>query len=446
MSSLNALTDPTLAIIFEASPLGLGHLRVSDALYHGLPKNASPILLGAQAPKSSAMYRFASVHRSTRTLLEMMQLPPLDQPVAAVMRRLLRLQSKEVYRHVRTILNERFTVPQTVLMVATHAIHAHPLGAIKKQMSRDLGIQAFLVVQVTDDSPQAIWYVPDADCIFVPSEYTKKKLEEYATKAHLPKVPIVVTAYPISPLLTEELSAYDVENRKEQLNPHSAEKIHISVPISGAAVGTAFNALFIQSLRSLSDRFQFHVVVREAQFTQSFLQAMKDLPYVQLTVSTHERATVDNYEKSFKQTTMSLELTKPSEQTFKVLAEPKQRGGVIMLFTKPIGGQEYDNVRFLHTHGLVPSERETEMLWKLAGRASVVNEEILAKAHTWRGLIVPEEPQAAAAFTQWCLGSGLLKKMMQYTLSSKLPESKSNGVEQFWTKVVQLLEQRVVTT
>ncbi len=446
MASLSALTDPTLAIIFEASPLGLGHLRVSDALYHGLPKNASPILLGAQAPKSSAIYRFASIHRSTRTVLEMMQLPPLDQPVAAVMRRLLRLQSKEVYHHVRTILNERFTVPTKVLMVATHAIHAHPLGAIKKQMSRELGIQAFLVVQVTDDSPQAIWYVPDADCIFAPSEYTKKKLEEYAAKAHLPKVPIVVTAYPISPLLTQDLAEHEVTERKEQLEPHATEKVHVSIPISGAAVGTAYNAVFMQALRSLSDRYQFHVVVREAEFTQSFLQTMKDLPYVQLSVSTHERATIDNYEKVYKQTTIAIELTKPSEQTFKVLANPKQRGGVIMLFTKPIGGQEYDNVQFLRTHGLVPSEHETEVIWKKAKHADPISDELLAKAHEWRGIILPEEPQAAALVTQWCMQAGIFKKMLQYKLVSELPESQSNGVEQFWTKVVDLIEQRVVTT
>jgi hypothetical protein len=156
MAPLTLLTDPTLAIIFETSPLGLGHLRVTDALYHGLPKTASPILFGAQAPKSSALYRFASVHRSTRAVLEMLQLPPLDKPVAAIGRQILRRQTKDVYLQLKRILNERFTVPQTVLLVATHAIHAHPLGTIKEKLSRELGIKVFLVVQVTDDSPQAI--------------------------------------------------------------------------------------------------------------------------------------------------------------------------------------------------------------------------------------------------------------------------------------------------
>lgn len=442
MSSIRSLTDPEMAIIFETSPLGLGHLRVTDALYHGLPKTASPILFGAQAPKSSAMYRFASVHRSTRTMLEMLQLPPLDQPVAAIGRTILRHQTKDLYNQLKRILNERFTVPKSVLFVATHAIHAHPLGAVKEKLSRELGIKAYLVVQVTDDSPQAIWYVTDADMIFVPSVYTKEKLQAYAKKAKLPEVSIVVTAYPVSPLLTEEMSEHMVAQRKEQLRAGSESTIHISVPVPGAAVGTDFMATFVQTLHQRSQRYYFHIVAREAPFTQKFVQTMKELPYVTLTVSSHERATIDNYEKVFKEHTISIELTKPSEQAFKVLAEPKHRGGALLLFSHPVGGQEYDNVRFLHTHGYVPTDHESQILWKKSQTGEHIADDILRKANSWRGLLLPEDPEASAVFVDWCLHEGIFTHMMEYKQSQTRPEVQSNGVEQFWNHVADLVEKQ----
>ncbi len=442
MASLTALTDPSLTIIFETSPLGLGHLRVTDALYHGLPKDVSPVLLGAQAPKSSAIYRFASTHMSTRKILEMMQLPPLDQPVAAIGRQILRRQTNYVYEHVKNILSERFTIPQTVLLVATHAIHAHPLGAIKERLSRELGIRILLIVQVTDASPQAIWYVTDADMIFVPSAYTKKKLEAYGSRARLPHVPIAVTAYPVSPILTEEVSAYHFDAREQQVDASSASVVHMSVPISGAAVGTDFTETFIRKMHQLSHRFVFHIVAREAGYTQKFIQTMVEQPYVRLSVSTNERVTVDNYEIVFKETNISLELTKPSEQAFKVLATPHQRGGAIMLFSRPVGGQEYDNVRFLHTHGLVPTQSESESMWTLATNGEHLHDkEVLARAKGWRGVLLPENAEDAAVFTQWCLENGIFTKMMQYEQPQVGVEVRSNGVEQFWREVKNLLQQ-----
>jgi hypothetical protein len=443
MASLSALTDPEIAIIFETSPLGLGHLRVTDALYHGLPKNASPILFGTQAPRSSALYRFASVHRSTRTVLEMLQLPPLDKPVAAIGRKILRHQTKDVYESLKRILSERFTVPQTVLFVATHAIHAHPLGAIKQRLMKEMGIQVLLVVQITDDSPQAIWYVPDADIIFAPSEYTKQKLVEYAKKAHLPYVRIVVAAYPISPLLTQELTDHMLSNKKEQLDPKSEATIQVSIPVSGAAVGTDAMITYMKDLHQHSGRYNFQVVVREAPFTMPFIQEMTELPYVKLTVSQHERTTIDNYEKVFREHTIALEFTKPSEQTFKVLAKTSQRGGSIMLFTHPVGGQEYDNVRFLHTHGLVPTENESAMLWEKAEKGEhLQNSELLQKAEHWRGVMLPEHPQQAATFTHWCLQEKIFAHMFRFDHAGKRAEVQPNGVEQFWIEIAKLIERR----
>lgn len=443
MASITALTDPSLTIIFATSPTGLGHLRVTDALYHGLPKNAAPVLLGAQDPSVSAAYRFVSINPATRWLMEVVQIPPLDRVFASVSRNLLRSRVTLLYEQLKTILSERFTVPKTVLLIAPHTILGHQLGQIKEKLSRELGVTILLVVQVTDDSPQSIWYVYDADLICVPSHYTKEHLLHYAKEAHLPLVPIEVNAYPVSPLLTEELSEHAFSHRLEQVNPVSGSAIHMTVPVSGAAVGTLFMSEYIQAMHRHSDRFIFHVVSRDAPYTTLFIHTMSQLEYVKLHTSSHDRTTVDNYEQVFKETPVTLEITKPSEQAFKALATPKQRGGVILLFSKPVGKQEYDNLHFLRNHGMLPGKEENRHLWDLAARREGLHTiSLITKAHHWRALRLPDDPYAAAGFTAWCLREKLFAAMMHYHRAQEAVELQSNGVEQFWSQVAALIEKR----
>jgi hypothetical protein len=440
MSDLSVLSDPTVCIILATSPTGLGHLRVTDALYHGLPKTASPILLGAQAPIESTLYRFVSLNPLTRKIMEMVEMPPFDKPAAFIGRNFFRSQTKDIYLQLKTILNERLVVPKTVLLVSSHNILSHQMGHIKKKLALEMGVKIILVQQVTDDSPQAIWYVYDADLIFVPSEYTKRNLLDYARKAHLPLVPIAVTAYPVSPLLGEPISEHELSARARQLNPHAKEDIHITVPVSGAAVGTSFISDYIQQMHQYSSRFVFHVVSRDAPFTRSFIQKVVNLPYVKLSISNHDRTTVDNYEKVFIEETIALEITKPSEQAFKALLTPKQKGGVIILFSTPVGGQEYDNLHFLRNHSLMPNLHDHKILWEQAEKNETINPGLLIKAHHWRALRLPAETEKACRFTTWCMREGLFSKMLDYTRVEKGDEVQANGVEQFWKHVVRLIE------
>ncbi len=442
MANLRQLTDPTLTIIFAVSPTGLGHLRVTDALYHGLPSNASPVLLGAQDPSVSAMYRFVSIHPLTRKMMELVEVQPLDKPFAYFGRLFMRSQTTLLYQQLKTILDERLIVPRTVLLIAPHSTLGHQLGAIKEKLAKELGITLLLVVQVTDDSPQPIWYIYDADTIVVPSHHTKERLISYARKAKLPKVPLIVSAYPISPLLTQGLSEDARMQRFDQVDPASSIKIHLSVPVSGAAVGTIHLLDYIKALHKQSDRFFFHVTSREAGYTASFISAMSQLSFVKLYTSPFDRTTVDNYERVFKDSTISLEITKPSEQAFKALATPKQRGGVIMLFASPVGGQEYDNLHFLRNHGLMPGKEETSALWQLARNQEPVPSDIFQKARHWRGLRLPADSNDAAAFTTWGLQQNLFSTMMRFVNAHPQVETQSNGVEQFWQHVVQLLEEK----
>lgn len=442
MATLQDLTDSRLMIIFATSPTGLGHLRVTDALYHGLPKNTSPILLGAQDPSVSAMYRFVSIHPFTRKVMELTEVHPFNKPFAAVSRIFIRSQTTLLYQQLKTILSERLTAPNRVLLVATHTTLGHQLGQIKSKLEKEMGIAIILVIQVTDDSPQPIWYVSEADAIFVPSQYTKKKLHDYSRSAHLPEVPIIVSAYPISPLFAESLTESEMAERMKQTDPLNPAKIQVSLPISGAAVGMSFSKQYIKELHQFSDRFFFHVTSREAGYTSTLLKSLAPLSYVKLYTSPQDMRTVDNYEQVFKQTVVSLEVTKPSEQAFKTLATPKERGGVLMLFSHPVGGQEYDNLQFLRNHGLMPSKHENNMLWQYAQTNEPVPHDLMQKAHHWRALRLPSGHHEAALFTFWGLNQSLFSSMLRYKRAEENSEVQSNGVEQFWQQVAQLLEKK----
>jgi hypothetical protein len=439
MAENSTLTDPALTIIFATSPTGLGHLRVTDALYHGLPKGTEPALLGAQDPSVSAMYRFVSIHPITRMIMELVQMPPMDKPYAFGARLLIRSQTKLLYQQLKTILNERLPAPKKVLLVATHTTLGHQLGAIKKKLETEMDIHIILIVQVTDDSPQPLWYVHDADAIFVPSNYTREKLIAYAKKTKLPEVPIIVSAYPISPGLTDALSEHELKERLTQVDRSQTMQTHVSLPISGAAVGMGYSSDYITSLHRLSERFFFHITSREAAYTAPFIQSMSPLPYVKLYTSLHDMTTVRNYEQVFKETIIALEITKPSEQAFKALATPKQRGGAILLFIDPVGGQEYDNLHFLRNHGLMPCKHESIELWHLAQNQEQLPSHFIQKAHQWRALRLPLKPKEAAQFTQWALEQKLFFAMMHYAKEQDGVETKSNGVGQFWQHVVEIL-------
>lgn len=440
MPVVSPLTDPSLTIIFAISPTGLGHLRVTKALYRGLPRNAAPVLLGAQDPSVSEAYRFVSNNPLSRKIMEILQTPPLDVLLARIGSRVLRSETTVIHDQLKTILDERMFDAKKVLLVAPHTILGHKLGEIKKKMAKELGISILLVVQVTDDSPQPIWYVPDADLIVVPSHYTKDHLLSFARRADLPIAPVVVAAYPVSPILAEDMSAHSFKMRLKQADPSLHIPIHLSIPISGAAVGTLFSSLYINNLHQLSERFVFSIVAREANYTKPFIFPLSQLPYVTMYTSVHDRTIVDSYEHLFKEYPIAIEVTKPSEQAFKALITPKQKGGVILLLSRPVGKQEYDNLNFLRHHGLMPTTTENHRLWELAAKKETIHgSDLLAKAHHWRAIRLPDDPIAASAFTMWCLQEKIFSNMMHYVKAQASEELQSNGVEQFWNQVTKLL-------
>lgn len=133
-----------LLIVFATSPTGLGHIRVTDALYHGLPENVSPVLLGAQNRSIDAFYRFVSIHPYTRFIMELLQTKPVEKFSTPLLRFYFKKQTKLLYSQFITILGERLTVPRTILIVATHSALAHQIGVFKKNLRKTLIQKYFL--------------------------------------------------------------------------------------------------------------------------------------------------------------------------------------------------------------------------------------------------------------------------------------------------------------
>lgn len=135
----------------------------------------------------------------------------------------------------------------------------------------------------------------------------------------------------------------------------------------------------------------------------------------------------------------ALEITKPSEQTFKVLLNPKQVGGVIMLFSQPVGRQEYDNLSFMRRFSLIPSEEEQYILDDMLKNKKY--DSVLStfgeKARNWRGVVLPKDGNLAARMILRYKYSGLFKNMCFYSKKISSKELSDKGVTNFWMFVDQ---------
>lgn len=429
-------------LIFTYAPLGLGHLRVTDALYHGLPAGSSPILLSSQDQSINVFYRFMSIHPLMTMLMETAEKGFMETISAFFYRRIFRSNAKLLQRQLETILDQRIEPPDTVLIVASHFGLAHQVAEIKHKLAAKRHLRIILVVQVTDDSPQQIWYVPGSDLTFVPSHKTKEALQLFGEKAGFAKIPILVNPYPVSPLLRKNLSAYKYQQRIKQLTDNEEIKLQIMIPISGSAVGLNFFTEFIDSLHLISPHILFHIVTKSAGYTKRFIYDMLSRPSIQLHTAFTDRLALDIYDDVYTRNVIAIEVTKPSEQAFKVLLTPKHVGGVILLFSKPIGRQEYDNLDFMRRHNLIPSLHQHQIMWERSEQnsklISVEDREILSHAKKWRGIQLPDNPQESARFLKWCIREEIFSQMMHY--GEDLPDQRNgevspDGVKLFWEKV-----------
>ncbi len=445
MEKIRFAPEKKILVVFTYAPAGLGHLRVVNSLSEALADKDSAVLLGAYDRGIESIHKFISINLVARSIMEWVQRGEPQKIFTRLYRNYLKAGSKNLYEKIYDVFEQRVDVPKNIIFVCAHFGIAHQLAAIKTTIEKEIGVNVYLVVQVTDDSPQYIWYVPKADLTFVPSEKTKEDLIAYGRKEKLLPTKFEVVPYPVSPFLCEKLSANQFRNRVKQVERFSQETIQMAVPISGAAVSMEFYRHLIDKLNSKSSNFTFHVVSRLVTFTKLFINKAKNLPNVKVYTSSFDREVVDLYDELYKKEIISLEITKPSEQAFKALLTTEQVGGSILLFSKPVGRQEYDNLAFMRRHNLIFTEEEQKYLWDKAEKSESISDlsivELFENKGKIRGMELPFGSENAANFIWWCIKHGLFEKMMeQGQYEDKNPETKSNGVEIFWEKVKDLLE------
>jgi hypothetical protein len=439
-STLAKLTDRRNLLVLTYAPAGLGHLRITDALYDGLPKSVIPVVLGSQDKSIQTIHRLTSIHPIGRAVFEWLQTGPFARQANRLYRYQLRMNTGVVYEEICRLIEERFYPLDKILVVSTHFGLAHKLAVIKKKLEREKNVRVVLVVFVSDDTFQHIWYVDGADLLVVASNFIKRKYAAYG--ASLGKSErIEVISYPLNPLRAKKLKVREMADKKNQLNPRGKNLIRVAIPISGAAVGTLYFSHLTAALQAKSKRFHFDIVSKDAPFTKTFLSEMKSKPYVALHVGRKDRETVDLYDDLLDQEVISLEVTKPSEQAFKALLGTQTRGGVILLFAEPVGSQEFDNLDFLERHALIPTKEANARLWDMAGNGAgmdrTLRKQLFDESRTWRGIRLPKGSQRSADFIWWMLESGMFARMISNNRRIKVRDEQkdilgSNGVEEFW--------------
>jgi hypothetical protein len=439
-STLDRLTEKHLQVIITYAPAGLGHLRITDAIYHGLPPTVKPVILGSQDESIKTMHRITSVHPVGHAIFDWLQTGPFSQYANRAYRAQMRSGTKGVYRDMIRLVEERFEPPQKILVVATHFDLAHKLSAIKEDLQRALNVTMRLVVFVSDDTFQHVWHVDGCDLLVVTSDLIKRKYEEFGEKTGR-RIRVEVSPYPMSQRMALPLDSDLMLERIQQLSADGKMPVHVSIPISGAAVGMAYSSLLMERLRTKTDRFRFHITAREAPYTRLFLSLLRGKDWVELHLGRGDREVVEQYEELFQERVLSLEVTKPSEHAFKAVLDTQARGGVILLFSEPVGSQEYDNLDFLERLNLIPDRSTTERYWTMAEKnVSLdigVKNLILDESHSWRGIRLPSDPIKAANFIWWLLKSDLLAQMMVGNQMLKvkggpLDPVQRNGVDEFW--------------
>lgn len=404
-------------LIFTYAPAGLGHLRVTDALVDSRPMNVPYLMLGSYDRFITKIHRFTSVNPLGRGIFTFFQNRFMDDFATTTYRSLLLSSSSKVYQQLFEIISSRSDIDEVVI-IASHFGMAHQIGKVKERLQKATGKIVRLIVQITDDTTQHIWCVRGADLTFVPSERAKISHESYARRNKM-GLKFEVIPYPISPILTEKLPS---SSARRKTFKGDSEPVNVVIPVSGAAVGLLYHSRFIHDIVKLSSRVKIWVVIKKSIYTEMFLSSIADMPNVEVVAGRNDNEMIHLYEQVYKKNVIHLEITKPSEQAFKAILPPDTVGGSILLFTSPVGRQEYENLDFLKRHLLVGSE---------------IGKEGMAPTEHLRAIRLSSDPLLAAKFVNWAIDSQLFLKMNaeNYKFSTdsiKSGEVGTKGASEFW--------------
>jgi hypothetical protein len=412
-------------LVFTYAPAGLGHLRVTDALVDSRPKENPYVMLGSYDKFMTGIHRFFSINPIAKWIFTFSQYGLMENLVTFVYRSILVATGGQIYKQLKEIILGRPDVDE-VWVIATHFGMAHQVGNIKDRLIKETGKTIRLIVQVTDDTSQHIWCIKGADLIFVPSKHTKLELEKYSKK-HRMNLSFEVAPYPLSPVLIKKMEDSGMRNKAFS---SKSDQINIAVPISGASVGLPYLTKLISTMEKKSGRFKFWFLVKKTIYTDMFLSSLSKLSNVNLITGRNDNEMISLYELLYQNNLMHLEITKPSEQAFKAILPPTLVGGSIILFTSPVGRQEFDNIDFLVRHSLMP-------------RANYDGdrENVTTLNNYPRAIRLSKDPVLAADFINWSLDSGLFFKMSMpdFKFSQQAMTSGEvgpEGAKKFWETVL----------
>lgn len=420
-------------IIFTTAPTGLGHIRVMDALREGLPDNANIEFIGLTNINATKIHTFGSRIRFLQKITEFYQTnPAAEQLVTSVYQKFLYMQSS-MFTGYFDIIEHKYPSVKKLIVVCTHYALAYAITYIKPSLEKKFKVRVSIFVIMTDDSPQRVWAVNGADVIFAPSQKTADKIK---TLLQTKNTKVITVSFPVSPRLTQKLNKDEFSKVQNQLDPQNPTPLQIEIPISGAAVQLPFIQKLINKLSY--ENFEFTVVGQEGLYTALFFLQIRRLARVQTLIGADSRQTVNFYESVFNQEERpAVEITKPSEQVFKAILKPGERGGVILLLTSPIGRQEKDNMDFLLRHDLMPDNSlHSELDSILLTTHDPLPAKLLYRASHWRALKLPEDPHIAAVYIKRLRETGLLLSMLSYVSETKT-ELTSDGVKQIWENILE---------
>ncbi len=427
------------AIIITTAPTGLGHIRVTNALLAGLPEGTTAHVMGIQDESISFTYHLISTNYYLRKILEFTQTNSTAERIVTPLLTYMHVQKiEETIDQIQKIITT--DNPDKLVIVSTHAFIAQKIARIIRHKRITLPI--YHAVIVTDDSPQRFWMV-EAETIFVPSIQTKEKLTALFNMDHRSVPQIVVEPYPINPKYFQKLDPAILYNKIEQVTPQNPQKARISIPVSGAAVQldyykTLIDELTCEKIRTEYREFKFSVTTREGNYTKPFIEYFRDNPEVVFHIGANDFQTVQLYDKLFEQLNPpSLEITKPSEQCFKVLTTPDTIGGPILLLTEPVGRQEYDNLNYLKRFGFLPNDERQQQLneYLCTTQCPLTPGPFENEAHTWRALQLPVNPIKAAQFLTNAFKAGIFLAMQNYKTYTETEELSPHGVERIWKNI-----------
>jgi hypothetical protein len=399
-------------VVLTTSPAGLGHIRVMSALQSGLSDKTRVAVLGLSDPAIQWMHRLTSRNRHLCRLMEFTQENGLaERWFSGSYRDFLRTHTQKTVRELTEIVSQQKDKPETVVVMATHFGLGHQLAAVKAELAEKMGVSLFLAVVVTDDSPQEMWAVTGADVIFVPTNTTRETLLNHLQRVG-GRIPEVVTVpYPVSLSLGEQLSEEEFAKRQKQARGQGLE---VAIPVSGAAVQLDYFQDLIRVI--LAEKYRIRVISRESVPTKSFLEWCRNRSGVQVVSKVGDDEVVAAYEEVYWERVITAEVTKPSEQAFKALYTPKQRGGASLLFSPPVGRQEKDNLAFLRRHRLIPSADDQARLtgWGVFGNRLLLNPPLLERARHWRGVMLPADGTEAGRMIVRLAEGGVLAAMTDW--------------------------------